>query len=122
MARSVLLGAALAVTAFGSATQAQFRLDYAPSSFNAAPKANIDRIDTNRLHALSPLGGKQGTPMTIQTFVPAAPVGTYVAPTASAGLPPIGGVPKASDPSVDDPNKPRQALRPNSIKSGVAPR
>lgn len=128
MNKLTLLGAAVAALAIGGSAEAQFRLDYAPSSYKAAPSPAKDKLDDNRLHPLSSLGGRQGTPSSVQPAAPAAPalaysgVPSFATVPGGATMPAIGIKPGIADPSFEDPNKPRQPLAPNGLKTGVAPR
>lgn len=118
--RIAAVGLSAGAPLMATVASAQFRLDYAPSSIRAANANSVTPIKPNlgRINPLSPLGGPQGTPGTIAPSKPATPVQAY------AGLP--SPVPLAiaapADPSVDDPSKPRQPLKPKSLSKGVAPR
>ena len=121
------LGAALA---FSTPAFAQFRVDLAPSAFRAAqqpPKAE-DPVP-NRLNALSPLGGKQGTPVNKPVTNAVEPVKAYAGVPDEGGTDTLGARPgigatagKPDSNLVDDPSKPRKPLKPDSLKKGVAPR
>jgi hypothetical protein len=112
---------------------AQFKLYESPSAIraaNAAPSAGDAAKELAKrpgLHPLSPLGGPQGTPNQIQ---PAAPAGAMTSYTGTDKTPSVGlgtslvgpANAKPEDPSVDDPNRPRQPLKPKTLSTGIAPR
>jgi hypothetical protein len=123
---AVLLGAALALPAL-----AQFRLDLAPSAFRAAQQpAKLDNDPVpGRLNALSPLGGKQGKPVNKPVTSAVEPVKAYAGVPDDGNSDPLHVIPgigvtggKLENSAVEDPNKPRKPLQPNSLKKGVAPR
>lgn len=114
------------------AANAQFKLYETPSAQRAVSAANAaqaakDLANRPGMRPLSSLGGSQGTP---NQFAPSAPITVNpvyagTAPAAGYGATDaIGASAKAKpvDPSVDDPNKPRQPLKPKSLSNGVAPR
>lgn len=133
MNRHLLSAAAIFGTAFALSAPAlaQFRLDLAPSAFRAAqqpPKADLDPVP-NRLNALSPLGGRQGKPVNKPVTAAVEPMKAYAGvpdegPTDTLNARPgIGASAGTLDSNlVDDPNKPRKPLKPDSLKKGVAPR
>jgi hypothetical protein len=122
------LGAAFALSA---PVAAQFRVDLAPSAFRAArqpPKVDNDPVP-GRLNALSPLGGRQGKPVNKPVTSAVEPVKAYAGLPDEGSTDPLRVIPgigitggKVEDNLVDDPNKPRKPLQPNSLKKGVAPR
>lgn len=113
------------------AAHAQFRLDDSPSgqrAANAVAGPAKPDLNKNRLNPLSPLGGPQGAPGGTQpSYAPATPMqsaSSYAGiPTSAPPRPAIGaGAGVAVDSTVDDPSRPRQPLKPGSLKRGVAPR
>lgn len=134
MTNRMILGVAMLGLSVAAPAFAQFKLDEAPSAQRAQNAKDMagannngerlqDRARRRGIQPLSSIGESQSVSQTLQPMTAATALQAdagVVADTAPAVGP--DGKPLPPDPSIDDPNKPRQPLKPKSLKSGVAPR
>lgn len=134
MTKRIILGLAAIGLLAGTPALAQFKLDEAPSAQRAqfakdtqgpaATETLQDRYKRRRgMQPLSSINESQSLSQGIQPLAPATSLQANAGATVDTA-PAVGpdGKPLPPDPSVDDPNKPRQPLKPKSLSRGVAPR